>query len=325
MKLLENIFLGLTVIMPLFFLGILIYKNKTVKKKPKYRNRLLTFAILSICINGIIFMGLKIYNKKAESKLPETNYKGDNRTDEINKNDEPNQVENPTTTTTTTTTTKPTTTKTTTTTKNNSATVSGGTTSKGLKIEVKDGITYIDGYLIVNKTYPLPSTYVPAGTHKKVNAEICQECIIEEAYSAFTKMKNDATAQGLNIWIQSGYRSYSYQGGLYNSYVKRNGKEAADTFSARPGHSEHQSGYAFDLNTITDAFANTKEGKWVNENCYKYGFILRYPKGKDNETGYKYESWHLRYVGLELASKLYNSGDWITMEDYFGITSEYSA
>ncbi len=137
-------------------------------------------------------------------------------------------------------------------------------------------------------------------------------------------MRADDSSQGLSLWIASGYRSYTYQNGLYSMYVKNRGKEAADTFSARPGHSEHQSGYAFDLNSVTDAFANTKEGIWVNENCYKYGFILRYPKGKDNETGYKYESWHLRYVGTELAEKLYNNGDWITMESYFGLTSTYT-
>ncbi len=138
-------------------------------------------------------------------------------------------------------------------------------------------------------------------------------------------MKNAASAQGLSLWIASGYRSYTYQNGLYQSYVNRNGKAAADTFSARPGHSEHQTGYAFDLNTVSEAFANTKEGKWVNENASKYGFILRYPKGKDGETGYKYEPWHFRYVGTDLAEKLYNGGNWITVEDYFGITSVYSS
>ena len=106
--------------------------------------------------------------------------------------------------------------------------------------------------------------------------------------------------------------------------VKRNGKKAADTFSARPGASEHQTGLAFDLNTITNSFKDTAEGKWVNKNCYLYGYILRYPEGKTNETGYIYEPWHIRYVGKELAKKLYNNGNWITMEDYFGIDSKYN-
>ena len=110
---------------------------------------------------------------------------------------------------------------------------------------------------------------------------------------------------------------------LYNNYVMLDGKEAADTYSARPGHSEHQSGLAFDLNTIDDSFTYTNEGKWVNANCYRYGFIILYPKGKDNITGYMHESWHLRYVGVDLATKLYNEGNWITIEEYFGISSSY--
>lgn len=197
-------------------------------------------------------------------------------------------------------------------------------TSKGFVIEEIDGVTYIDGHLIANKTYPLPKGYVPKNTHTDAgDQKYCQTCIVNDAWDAWTLMKADATALGLNIWIQSGYRSYDAQKGLYDKYVSRDGKVAADTYSARPGHSEHQSGYAFDLNSITDAFASTDEGKWVNENAYKYGFIIRYPKGKEDITGYKYESWHLRYVGKTLAEKLYNNGNWITMEEYFGVDSKY--
>ena len=105
--------------------------------------------------------------------------------------------------------------------------------------------------------------------------------------------------------------------------MARDGKQEADTYSARPGHSEHQTGLAFDLNTIDDSFANTAEGKWINDNCYRYGLILRYPKGKEEITGYQYESWHLRYVGKELAQKLYNNGNWMTLEEHFNITSKY--
>lgn len=183
------------------------------------------------------------------------------------------------------------------------------TTSKGFKGVTKNGITYIDGYLVVNKTYSLPSNYGSALTKATTDN--------------FNKMKSAATLDGLNIYISSGFRSYDTQNRLYNNYVKRDGVSAADTYSARAGHSEHQSGLAFDVNIINDTFANTPEAKWLASNCYKYGFILRYPEGKSNETGYKYESWHFRYVGTELAEKLYNNGNWITMEDYFGITSEY--
>lgn len=183
------------------------------------------------------------------------------------------------------------------------------TTSKGFKGVTKNGITYIDGYLVVNKTYTLPSNYGNGLTSETTNN--------------FEIMKKDALKEGLNIYISSGFRSYNRQKTIYNNYVNRDGQKNADTYSARAGHSEHQSGLAFDVNDINTAFANTKEGKWLNENCYKYGFILRYPKGKTNETGYMYEPWHFRYVGSSLAEKLYNGGNWITIEDYFGITSHY--
>ena len=141
--------------------------------------------------------------------------------------------------------------------------------------------------------------------------------------SAWNTMLKDATAKGLNIYIASGYRSYNYQVNVYNRYVKSDGTAVADTYSSRPGNSEHQTGLCFDLNTIEDSFQYTNEGKWVNDNCYKYGFCIRFPKGKDSATGYQYESWHLRYVGVDLATKLYNNGDWLSLEEYFGITSEY--
>ena len=183
-------------------------------------------------------------------------------------------------------------------------------TSKGFSGYTKNGLTYIDGYLVANKTYSLPSTYNPG-----LNSDV-----IAKANAMFADAKNE----GLNIYISSGFRSYTTQKNLYNNYVNRDGKTAADTYSARAGHSEHQTGLAFDVNQISSAFDNTAEAKWLSNNCYKYGFILRYPKGKENETGYMYESWHFRYVGIELASKLYNGGNWITMESYFGITSKYN-
>lgn len=192
------------------------------------------------------------------------------------------------------------------------------TTSKGFKGVIKDGITYIDGYLIVNKTYSLPSSYGTSLTSTTKNA--------------FNKMQAAAKLDGINIYIASGFRSYQTQNRLYNNYVARDGKAKADTYSARPGHSEHQSGLAFDICShdldgqnacINSNFDNTNQAKWLAQNAYKYGFILRYPKGKTNETGYKYESWHFRYVGTDLSTKLYNNGDWLTMENYFGITSEY--
>ena len=200
-----------------------------------------------------------------------------------------------------------------------------GTTSKGFKITEINGVTYIDDVMMVNKTYSLPSDYMPVDTVESPEGKTntCNKCINKIAYKSFLNMQADAKAVGLNIYIASGYRPYVSQNKIYNNYIKRDGKKAADTYSARPGYSEHQSSYAFDLNSINDSFAKTDEGKWVNNNAYLYGFIIRFPKGKSDYTGYKYESWHLRYVGYELAKKLYNDGDWLSLEEYFEVNSKY--
>ena len=137
-------------------------------------------------------------------------------------------------------------------------------------------------------------------------------------------MKEAASNDGLNIYVVSGFRSYWDQNYIYNNYVAWDGQYNADTYSARPGHSEHQTGLAFDLNWVSDEFEYTSEGIWLNNNAYKYGFILRYPKGKTYETGYIYEPWHYRYVGTDLSYKLFNNGNWITIENYFGINSQYN-
>ena len=184
------------------------------------------------------------------------------------------------------------------------------TTSKGFKGEVINGATYIEGILIANKTYALPENYGNGLT--------------KETQDAFNKMQAAAKLDGLNIYISSGFRSYATQKRVYNNYVKRDGVEGADKYSSRPGHSDHQTGLAFDLNTINDSFQYTAEAKWLSQNAYKYGFTIRFPKGREEETGYKYESWHFRYVGEDLATKLYNNGDWLSIEGYFGITSSYA-
>lgn len=181
-------------------------------------------------------------------------------------------------------------------------------TEKGFAVEEVNGLTYIDGVLIANKTYSLPESYNPGG-------------LLPECEDAFALMKRDAAAKGLNIYISSGFRSYASQKSIYNRYVSRDGKALADTYSARPGHSEHQTGLSIDLNTITQSFGRTKEGKWVAEHCHEYGFIIRYPEGKSHITGYCYEPWHLRYVGVETATKIAQSR--LCLEEYYGITSQY--
>jgi D-alanyl-D-alanine carboxypeptidase len=181
-------------------------------------------------------------------------------------------------------------------------------------------LKYADGVLIVNKSYPVPQDYEPSGLVTAYGTR--GEYLLPETNEAFKQMCIDAANEGLNLWCASGYRSVSTQDRIYNSYVARDGKAAADTYSARPGHSEHHTGLCFDLNSIDSSFAYTAEGKWVAENCWKYGLIIRYPQSKEDITGYKYEPWHLRYVGTDLAKALYESG--LCMEEYFGLTSYYS-
>lgn len=170
------------------------------------------------------------------------------------------------------------------------------------------GLTYINGILVVNKTYPLPSDYNPGED--------------PTALAALYEMYAGAANDGISLWVVSGFRSYDTQNWLYNSYVAVDGKAVADTYSARPGHSEHQSGLAFDLNMVDDYFAYTPEGIWLANNCWKYGFIIRYPAGKESITGYKYEPWHVRYLGKDVAKSVYESG--MCLEEYLGITSVYS-
>lgn len=181
------------------------------------------------------------------------------------------------------------------------------TTAPQHYVEVINDVTYIDGILIANKTYSLPADYNPG---LDTNAE-----------AWFNALKNDAAACGLNIWLASGFRSYSLQYQIYSNNCYLYGQETADTFSARPGFSEHQSGLAIDVNTISDDFAYTPEAAWLAENCWKYGFIIRYPLGKEHITGYKYEPWHIRFVGLDMAEKIHSCG--LTLEEYFGIDSQY--
>jgi len=192
-------------------------------------------------------------------------------------------------------------------------------TSKGNTLKNYYGITYIDDVVVVNKTYSLPSNFAPNNL-VTINGYIK---IVDYVKEAFNELTSDSSSIGLNIYASSGYRSYGDQNYIYNNYVKWDGQINADTYSARAGHSEHQTGLAIDVNTVDSSFEGTNESNWLKDNCYKYGFIIRYPKDKDHITGYMYEPWHIRYVGKSLATTLYNNGDWITLEEYYGVDSKY--
>lgn len=170
--------------------------------------------------------------------------------------------------------------------------------------------TFLEGILIVNKHYPLPKDFAPGENL--------------DARNAFNNMATDAKTAGFELVAFSTYRSYEYQQSLYDRYVAQDGKENADRYSARPGYSEHQTGLSFDIGEkgqehlwLKEEFGETPAGKWLAENAHKYGFILRYPKEKEHITGYMYESWHFRYLGIDLAQKVKESG--LTLEEYLGI------
>ena len=173
--------------------------------------------------------------------------------------------------------------------------------------------------MIVNKYYKLDESYVPDDLVDVESKYGANKQMSKVAYEAFIELFNDAQKQGYNLYIASPYRSYQYQTTLYNNYVKSDGKKNADTYSARPGYSEHQTGLAADVmargNSSLNEFENTKEFKWMKKNAYKYGFILRYPENKEYITGYIYEPWHYRYVGKEAAKTIYEKN--LTYEEYY--------
>lgn len=172
--------------------------------------------------------------------------------------------------------------------------------------------------VLVNKNNKLKHNYIPKNL-KILNKKFSSKKIYlrEEAKTNFEKMCNEALKNNLTLIGISGYRSYKYQKKLYDDYVKLKGVEYANMCSAKAGHSEHQTGLAIDISDSSldyDSFGYTKEFLWVKCNSYKYGFILRYPYDKTDITGFKYEPWHIRYVGKDIAKYIYDNN--ITFEEY---------
>ena len=173
--------------------------------------------------------------------------------------------------------------------------------------------------MLVNKYYYLDETYEPEKVMTiSSRYAYSDNKTSEEALEKYKKMFAENKKAGVELIISSAYRTYKEQEEVYNDYKKKKGEEYANKYAAKPGYSEHQTGYAFDILTTgarTTTFETTKEYEWLQENAYKYGFILRYPKGKENITGYDYESWHYRYVG-EKTAKIIHDED-ITFEEYY--------
>ncbi len=182
-----------------------------------------------------------------------------------------------------------------------------------------------DILILINKKNGFPSDYKPndltvpnvrfsfEGPHEKQNMR-------KEAAQALESLFKAAEKEGIYLYAVSGFRSYSRQQAIYKNNVKKLGQIEADRISAKPGHSEHQTGFAMDITSkaagfaLSEEFAFTREGEWVAENAHKYGYIIRYEKGKEHLTGYKYEPWHLRYVGADAAKEIYEKD--LTLEAY---------
>ncbi len=172
--------------------------------------------------------------------------------------------------------------------------------------------------LIVNKYNALDKDFVPEKLTRLTKCSEGEEYLAEVAKEAYDLLCEASISAGLKLGVTSSYRSYASQEKLYNSYLKNNGQDYVNKYVATPGFSEHQTGLALDVkSTVSSPFKTTKEYKWMIENSYKYGFILRFPEGKENYTGYNPEAWHFRYVGKDIAEYIFNNN--ITYEEYYAI------
>ncbi|MGN8644701.1 M15 family metallopeptidase [Gracilibacillus sp. HCP3S3_G5_1] len=198
--------------------------------------------------------------------------------------------------------------------------------------DTEDSLSVVDDpesiTLVVNKQRKLPDGFEPndlveanvpyyadEGDPKRLIRKVAADAL-EELFAA-------AEEDGLELVAVSGYRSFDRQKEIYENNVATNGQEHADKFSAKPGTSEHQTGLAMDVASaelvavLEQSFIETDEGQWLENNAHKHGFIIRYPEGKEEITGYSYEPWHLRYVGKDIAEEIYEAQ--LTLEEYFGL------
>ncbi len=181
--------------------------------------------------------------------------------------------------------------------------------------------------ILINKENPVEKDYKPEDLtpikYFAPNRSEAGRYMREEAAEQFHKLVEAAVAQGHELVMTTAYRSYGFQEILWNNYVATEGEAAASRFSAKPGRSEHQSGLAVDVSApsvdfaLTDSFGKTEEGIWLAENAYRFGFIIRFPEGKEDVTGYLYEPWHIRYVGEPVAAEIYAKD--LTLEEYLAL------
>lgn len=185
---------------------------------------------------------------------------------------------------------------------------------------------------LVNKEYALPNDYIPEDLVRPSvpysfgDLDIEKSYLRKEAAEHLEKLFEQAKIEGIDLFAVSGYRSYERQVGLFAAKENEVGREEAAQVVAIPGFSEHQSGLAMDISSpsvgyqLIEEYGETIEGKWLEENAHKFGFILRYPKGKESITGYQYEPWHYRYVGIEAAAIIHEKN--LTLEEYFNLVEK---
>lgn len=202
----------------------------------------------------------------------------------------------------------------------NVITIINTNTDKDFYSDVKISDVTKGNLVLVNKYYKLNEKYVPENIEKmSLQYSYANNEIVKVVNENYTDMCNAAKSEkGYTLITTSSYRDYKLQEGLYDRYKNQGGVKYADSISARPGHSEHQVGLALDIVTYTngfDKFEDTEEFIWLKDNAHKYGFILRYPKDSEHITGYSYEPWHYRYVGLKVAKYIYENN--ITFDEYY--------
>ena len=180
----------------------------------------------------------------------------------------------------------------------------------GSDAKFEDGVLMIDGHAIINKSYGAPAKFNPGPQ--------------SDSEMAYARLIDAASSDGIRLFIMSSYIDYANQEGFYNRQVANLGEKEANRYFAKAGHSDNQSGEAFDLNRMNSSFDGTDEAKWLSKNCWKYGFVIRYPEGSEKYTGFAPQSWHIRYVGDKTAKELYNKGKWISIEEYYGLPSKYA-
>jgi D-alanyl-D-alanine carboxypeptidase len=189
----------------------------------------------------------------------------------------------------------------------------------------KNVTDYNSPILLVDPTHKLPDNFIPQNLVQVsvpfIDTTQERKMMRKEAADALAQMFNDARNQGVPLLGVSGYRSYKSQKDLFDHYVSIDGYEKASTYSAIPGTSEHETGLAIDVTSIDGkcaaepCFGGTKQAQWLQAHVADYGYIIRYPEGKDKITGYEYEPWHIRYVGNPAAKEIMNNG--ITLEEYY--------